>query len=90
MTKSFEEAILSDVVKQVMTPEKMKAMADRLGPQIEKKLESSLMSAFNRYIEDIDLYELFYNNDELDKHLKNVLRVALGMPEPTSKKKARR
>lgn len=49
---TIENTMMQEIVKQVMTPEKLMDLANKLGPKIEKALEDKLVSSIKDMIDD--------------------------------------
>lgn len=59
---SFEQAIIDQATKEYFTPEKVKAIAEKIGP----KMEASIMKAISENIADImeeNIREAMYEVD---------------------------
>lgn len=77
---TFEQQLMSDVVKQVLTPDKIKAMAAKMAPQIEKEFEKQITAAIKGWFDD-DYYvrELIDNDREIHNVIKDKVRAAFGV-----------
>lgn len=87
---TFEQQLMSDVVKQVLTPAKIGEMAKKLGPQIEKEFEKKMLTAVKDFFDDYYINEIINEDDDIQNALNDKVRAAFGVGPKTAAQKARR
>lgn len=84
---TFENAVLAEVTKKVLTELDIAKLAATVKPQLEREFASNLKATFSDYLQE-HLWDMLDNDDEFKDNIRKAVFSAFNMPEPT--RKARR
>lgn len=76
---SAEQAIINEVVRTSITPERVAAIAARMGPKIEQLISDKITDSVESLIEELDFNQFIIEDEEIMDLMANGIRVTFGL-----------